>query len=248
MKKMLFVVSLLLLPLWLKAQVGSHRNELAVGLNGGYMLSNVGFMPKVTQGLHGGLTGGVSIRYVSEKYFNTICSIYAEVNYAQAGWKEKIVDLNDRAVINPETGLAEQYSRTIDYVQIPVFAHLAWGREDRGMQFFFRLGPQFGLMLGERTAMNFDRSKANLQDRANREMTQYGMPVENKFDYGIVGGGGIEYIVPRVGHFLLDARYYYGLANIYGSTKRDYFAKSNLTNIVVKLTYLFDITKTHHKK
>ena len=70
------------------------------------------------------------------------------------------------------------------------------------------------------------------------------MPVEHKIDYGIVAGIGMEYTIPKVGHFLLDGRYYYGLGNIYGDSKRDYFAKSNLSNIVVKLTYLFDITKT----
>ena len=47
-----------------------------------------------------------------------------------------------------------------------------------------------------------------------------------------------------VGHFLLEGRYYYGLGNIYGSTKRDYFGKSNFGNIVVKATYLFDIKRT----
>lgn len=54
----------------------------------------------------------------------------------------------------------------------------------------------------------------------------------------------MEYSIPKVGHFLLEGRYYYGLGNIYGNSKRDYFAKSNIGNIVIKLTYLFDITKT----
>ena len=58
----------------------------------------------------------------------------------------------------------------------------------------------------------------------------------------------MEYSVPRVGHFLLEARYYYGLGNIYGASKRDYFGKSNFGNIVVKLSYLFDITKTRKKQ
>ena len=35
--------------------------------------------------------------------------------------------------------------------------------------------------------------------------------------------------------------YYYGLGNIYGDSKRDYFARSNHSNIVVKLAWLFDI-------
>lgn len=248
MKKLSFSVMMLLFALCTNAQVGSHRNDFAIGVNGGYVLSNVGFTPKVTQAMHGGMTGGVSFRYTSEKYFKTLCSIYAEVNYAQVGWTEDIVDLDDVPVVNTATGLAEKYSRTIHYVQVPVFAHLAWGKEDKGFQFFFQAGPQFGFMLSESTKMNFDLNNVNLRDRANSEMTQYTMPVEHKFDYGIVAGVGVEYVIPKVGRFLLDARYYYGLANIYGDSKRDYFAKSNLSNIVVKASYLFDIIKTNNKK
>lgn len=242
MKHPLLSLFLLFYPLLLTAQVGSHRNEFAVGVNGGYVLSNVGFVPKVTQTFHGGMTGGVSFRYISEKYFQTLCSIHAEINYVQAGWKEDIVNLQNESVLNKNTGLAEEYSRTINYIQVPVFAHLAWGKEQRGFQFFFQAGPQFGYMLNESTQMNFELNQANVKDRANTETTQYKMPVEHKFDYGIVAGIGVEYSLPKVGHLLLDARYYYGLGNLYGDTKRDYFARSNLSNIQLRLSYLFDIT------
>jgi hypothetical protein len=67
------------------------------------------------------------------------------------------------------------------------------------------------------------------------------MQVKNKLDYGIAAGLGLEYSVPKVGHFMLTARYYYGLGNIYGSRKRDAFSKSNHGNIVIKATYLIDL-------
>lgn len=226
------------------AQIGDHRNDLAVGVNMGYAMSSIGFTPKVTQSMHGGLTGGLTLRYVCEKYFNTVCSIYGEVNYMQAGWKENILTTDRQPVINKVTGKAEQYSRTINYVQIPLFAHLAWGREQKGVQFFFQAGPQIGFSIGESTNTNFKFEERNMDDRANKTCAQDTMAVENNFDFGIAAGLGIEYSIPKIGHFLLEGRYYYGLGNIYGDSKRDYFAKSNVSNIVVKLTYLFDITKT----
>ena len=61
----------------LQAQIGSHRNDLSVGVNGGYVMNSVGFDPKVPQKQAGGITGGLSVRYVCEKYFSTICSILA---------------------------------------------------------------------------------------------------------------------------------------------------------------------------
>ena len=228
----------------MKAQVGEHRSDFAVGFNGGCVFSNVGFVPKVTQGMLRGFTGGLTLRYVAEKYFSTICSVQAEVNYTQTGWKEKILDINDNPVINGVTGLSEEYSRKMNYIQVPVFAHLAWGREQRGIQFFFQAGPQFGYFLSESTTSNFEWSERNMKDRSNKTCAQDTMAVEHKVDYGIAVGGGIECSIPKLGHIQLEARYYYGLGNIYGDSKRDYFAKSNLGSIVVKLAWLFDITRT----
>ncbi len=125
--------------------------------------------------------------------------------------------------------------------QVPLFAHLAWGREKKGLNFFFQAGPQFGLMLGESTSTNFTLANANIEARSNKVIAQDSMSVERKFDYGIAGGIGLEYSIPRLGHFLLEGRYYYGLGNIYNATKRDYFGKSNHSTIMIKLTYLTDM-------
>ncbi|OYP70332.1 MULTISPECIES: porin family protein [unclassified Prevotella] len=245
MKKLYLILSLAMMPfLSVMSQIGEHRNDFTLGVNGGYILSNVSFTPKVTQGYHGGLTGGLSMRYVCEKYFKTIASVYAEVNYSQLGWKEDILDINNQAVINPVTGLAENYSRTINYVQVPILAHLAWGKEYKGVSFFVNLGPQFGFYLSEKTKSNFNVKDCNMNDRVSTVVAQDTMAVENKFDYGIAVGAGMEYTVPKVGHFLIEARYYYGLGNIYGDSKRDYFGSSNFGNIIIKAAYLFDITKT----
>lgn len=244
MRKLIILAAATLLPLLASAQVGQHRNDLSIGVNGGYILSDVGFDPKVNQKMHGGVTGGISFRYVCEKYFNTICAVQAEVNYAKIGWKEDILDLSDQPVINAATGAPETYSRTMNYIQIPVFAHLGWGREQRGFQFFFQAGPQIGIYLSEKEEISFSKDNINLDDRSNKIVAQYDMPVENKFDYGIAGGLGLEYSHPKVGHFQIEGRYYYGLGNIYGDSKKDYFGKSNFGNIVIKMTYLFDLTKT----
>ena len=205
-------------------------------------------MPTVSQTFHGGLTGGLSYRYVCEKYFKSICSIYGEINYAQIGWKEEILDIEDKPVINQETGLEEQFQKTLSYIQFPIMARLAWGRERKGFNFFFQVGPQFGLYLSEKVKSNFELEKRNVDDRVNKIIEQDTMKVENKFDYGIAGGLGLEYSHPKVGHFIIEGRYYYGLGNIYHDSKRDFFGRSNFGNIVVKLTYLFDIFRTKNDK
>ena len=248
MKKHLISALLLLLPTMLAAQIGEHRNTLSVGVNGGYNLTSIRFTPKVVQGMHGGLTGGLSMRYTVEKYFSTIASIAAEVNFSRMGWKEDIRDIDDQPVINAVTGLPEEYSRTISYIQVPLLAHLAWGRENKGVNFFVNAGPQFGVYLSESTTTNFDWATRNTSDRANTIVAQDTMSVENKFDYGIALGVGMEYAHPAVGRFLVEGRYYYGLGNIYGDSKRDYFGSSNFGTITVKVAWLFDVTRYVSKK
>lgn len=229
-----------------KAQVGEHRNQYAIGVHGGCNLSRVELLPKVNQKLKQGIDAGLIVRYTCEKYFKTICSIYAEVNYAQVGWKEDILDIDNQPVIITDTKQAMAYSRTINYIQVPVFAHLAWGREERGLNIFVNAGPQFGFYLSDSKDTNFDvkNMPKTDNDRVSPVVAQDTMAIKNKLDYGIALGLGAEYSIPKVGHFLAEARYYYGLGNIYGASKRDYFGKSNYGQIVLKLSYLFDITRT----
>lgn len=238
MKKWLILLTCL--PSFATAQVGEHRNLLSVGVNGGYTMSNVSFVPTVLQKQHGGLTGGFTLRYVCEKYFKTICSVQAEVNYTQAGWKEDIIDGDDNPVTLPD-GTQKQYARTVNYLQIPVFAHLAWGREERGAQFFFQVGPQIGVFLNESTQTNFPlNGEYDGRSGASRQDT---MSVENNFDYGIAAGIGMEHTLGKNMRVVVEGRYYYGLGNLYGDSKRDYFGRSNLGNIIIKLALLFDLKK-----
>ncbi len=240
-KTLILALLLMALPLRMMAQVGEYRNDFSVGGGAGVALNTISFVPKVTQGMHIGPMAGVTARYVCEKYYSMICSVVAEINYTSLGWTEDILDPNDQKVVNQVTGETEEYSRTIGYLQVPFFAHLAWGKEHKGFNFFFRAGPQIGLMLGESTSTNFSVQTANVGSRSNKTIEQDTMSVERKFDYGIAAGLGVEYSIPKVGHFLLEGRYYYGLGNIYNDTKRDYFGRSNHNTIMIKLTYLMDV-------
>ena len=247
------------------AQVGEYRNDLAIGGSIGYSMSSVGFVPKVPQSQLLGMTAGFTARYTCEKYFNSICSIVAEVNYAQIGWKERIWDLKDEPVVmHNDTSQVLQYSRKMTYVQVPLLARLGWGRERSGAQFFFQVGPQFGIYLSDKNDTNFDihdpAFDPKITDgyfspdyrysslRSSHVVAQDTMAVENKIDYGIAVGAGVEFSQSHLGHFIIEGRYYYGLGNLYGSSKRDYFARSNFGNIVIKCTYLFDIVRTKNSK
>ena len=55
------IATCLATSLMCKAQIGAYRNNFSIGFNGGYVLSNVGFNPRVDQGYHGGITGGMFV-------------------------------------------------------------------------------------------------------------------------------------------------------------------------------------------
>lgn len=250
MKRLFFIFSFLLFfMVTTVAQVGEYRSEFAVGVNGGYMLSNVGFQPTVPQSMIGGFTGGITLRYTCEKYFKSICAIVAEVNIAQTGWKEKILDNDNQPVYyvdDPSDAL--RYERRATYLQIPLMARLGWGRERKGLQGFIQIGPQIGIFMNESTSTNLVPGKETVTARTSNIVAQDSMAIEKKFDYGITGGAGVEFSIPKVGHFILEGRYYYGLGNIYGNSKSDYFGKSNYGQIVIKATYLFDIFRSKNDK
>ena len=230
MKKILVAALACMFTMPMMAQLGEERHNLAVGVNVGMNMTKVDLSPRVKMKSHNGMTFGVTARYMSEKYFKMMCGIQAEINYTQRGWQENIED-----------GTDDTYSRTMNYIEVPLLAHLAFGKDaiDKGMKFFVNLGPQVAYFLSEKEKMSESWDPSHRPNGVNQ---QYGKWVENKFDYGLLGGIGME-LSTKAGHFLLEGRYYYGLADFWGSTKKDDFGRSGHSYMGVKLTYLFDITK-----
>ncbi len=223
-------IFLLVTGVALHAQMGEQRYNMSVGINGGVNYANVSFDRHRIQ--QKGLLGpniGLTARYISEKYFAMICGIQVELNYSQRGWDKRFEDSEGN--VDNTVG----YTRKMNYIEVPLLAHLAFGR-DVGVQFFINLGPQIGYMIGD------SESHFGLSDEA-LQSEEYGKPIANRFDYGIAGGAGLEVRTRKAGNFLIEGRYFFGLADFYNSAKKDYFSRSAHNVITVKLTYLFDITK-----
>lgn len=209
-------------------QLQEQRHNFSIGVNGGVNLNTVSFEPRIRLSTYMTPTFGVTARYISEKYFKMICGIQTEINYSPHGWKELIED-----------GSGDTYHRQMNYVEVPLLAHLAFGSDERGGRFIVNLGPQVGFLLSEKEVKSATWDTSN---RTNGIVEQYGYMADRKFAYGIVVGAGAE-IRTGIGHFVLEGRYYYGLSDFYNNTKKDVFSRSGISAIVGKLTYLFDIRK-----
>ena len=206
------------------AQVGDLLNNFSLGANAGINLTSAQFSPTVRQNQLSGAVFGVTARYISEKYFGMTCGIRMEVNFSQHGWKEFVEDFDDL-----------KYQRTLNYIDIPFLAHLAFGKK---CQFFIDGGPQIGFFLSDKSKISGDWNSIS-----GVTVEQHTLDVKHKFDYGIAGGVGVELKTRKAGNFLIEGRYYYALSDFFGNEKKDYFGRSANTTISIKLTYLFDITK-----
>lgn len=226
----LLLLSVVCYPLSLFAQVGEPRTDLAIGGSGGFVMNKVSFKPSVRQTLKNGATFGFTARYTCEKYFSMLCAFQGEVNFSQAGWKEKT---------DEETG---SYQRTVNYVQMPLLANLGYGRERGGVKGFLVIGPQLGFCIGESTK---EGARYNVPQALVGGKDQHELNVEKKFDYGITGGLGIDISTKNGHHFIVEGRYFYGLSDVFKNSKKDPFARSANGTITAKVSYLFDIKKTN---
>ncbi len=124
--------------------------------------------------------------------------LQVELNYSQRGWKEQETSGN--------------FQRRLNYFEMPVLTHFYLGNKFRWM---FNLGPKIGYLLSE-------SSQNAVHSSTNPENT---MPVSNKFDYGICAGSGFELVMGATS-YVLEARYSFGLSDVFPNSKADTFENS----------------------
>lgn len=201
-----------------------YASNVAVGVKGGADLSRMFFNPSVKQGFKPGAMAGVMFRYIEENHFGLI----AELNFVQRGWKENFEEA------------PFSYSRTMNYLMLPVMAHIYFGRRGR---FFVNAGPEIGLRLSDSYKADFDVTKApDIEGFPKYHTTeQYSEPIKQRVDYGICAGLGGEFSVNRRNSLALEVRFYYGLGNLFSSARKDFFNASNSMNLEFTLGYWFRV-------
>lgn len=219
-------VLLLIVPAAFPASAQRHYlPHVHVGAHAGASLSQQSFYPSVKESMLPGMMFGFSFRYAEERHVGLI----AELNIEQRGWKENF------------DGAPFEFQRRLTYIELPLMTHIFFG--SRTVKGFFNLGPEVGYMIGNKATSNFPLSDLpDVKDfPANRRYEQMTMDVKNRFDYGITAGAGVEFIIARRHSILLEGRYYYGLGNIFPSSKKDTFSASRGSSIQITLGYMFRI-------
>ncbi len=222
MRKSILLAVLLSVCSFAAAQT-HYRASLYAGVKGGVEMSKMFFNPSVKQKMPMGMTAGVTFRYVEEAHFG----LQAEINFAQRGWEYNFEEA------------PYSYRRTLNYIDVPVLAHIYFGSRGR---FFFNAGPQVSFLLGDSYSANFDINDFKslpdfpINDRTN---TQFTAAPQHKLDYGIAAGLGGEFNVAKRHIVSLEARFYYGLGNLFKSEHAVMFRASNQMGISVTAGYWF---------
>jgi opacity protein-like surface antigen len=197
-----------------------------VGAHAGMSMSRVSFYPKTKQMNLPGMQFGLSFRYAEERHVGLL----AELNIEQRGWREDFEEANHQF---------EYWHRTT-YVELPVMTHIFFG--SRVVKGFFNLGPEIGYMIGDKVHANFDYENPVSVPGfpyEYRQLDQMKLKIKNRFDYGITAGAGVEFIIRKRHCIQLEGRYYYGLGNLFPSSKKDEFSASRGSSILVTLGYMF---------
>lgn len=209
------LLTLLCLPVFASYAQYNTLNEWYLGPNGGASLSSITLVPKlVDKRFSTGSTAGLTLRYISEEHFG----LQTELNMVQSGWEED------------EQGLGQDYSykRTLNLIDLPFMLHAYTGKKT--FKTFLNLGARFNYLISE-----------NDQTRAGTTpLIQHGKTVEKPFQYGIVGGGGMEIHLKRL-VLGLDGRYTYYVSNVFSDAVGDDFSASNLQMITLNAYLLFRI-------
>lgn len=213
--------------------------EWNVGVNFGSNMSSASFatissnQPFKTK-MWPQFTGGITARYLSEKHLGII----AEINYIQQGWKQDFKDV-DRTEAEQMLLNSYEYQHQLNYLEIPILTHIYFGNKVR---FFINLGPKIAFLLSGKEKLN-DALATGLSDGTFPSWLpteQYFLKAQRKFDYGLVGGLGVEFRT-GIGNFLVEGRYGFGLGDFFKSSKSDPFQRSANRNITIKATYLIKL-------
>lgn len=205
------------------------KTDFSMGVGSGMTFHNVDFVPRILQTNKKGVFGGVAFRYISEKHWG----IQTELNFSNRGWQEDWT----------QTDSTFAYSRSLNYLEMPVLTHLYFGKNKR---FFVNIGPQFSYLINESHDMNepltayIKKQKEDVPD--NPEIGAQYESIQKKFEYGIVGGMGFE-LRTGIGIFDLEGRYYFGLSDIFNNRKADTFSRSAHRIIEAKISYFFPLFK-----
>ena len=171
----------------------AFAGKTTFGVKAGLNVSNVYGTPEywdeATKG-KAGFTGGVFLNYALNDNF----SLQPEILFTQKGFGSTLFDDIDLLEIDMTVSL--------DYFELPVLAKYAFSADKKFRPTLFA-GPSFAYCFGSEVAFSWWLFSGNADFSSVTHVT----------DFGVVLGGGFDYILSR-GTVVFDGRFTYGFTNV----------------------------------
>jgi hypothetical protein len=127
-----------------------------------------------------------------------------------------------------KTAADYSYSRRMTFVEMPFLMHAYTAVSST--RFFLNVGPKFSYLLSEKEI-----------DRSPVVYPQIGKSSQHPFQYGVLGGAGLEvHLGPTV--LGLEGRYCYNLSNLFNDAIGEDFVTSDLQVVTLNLYLLFQLS------
>lgn len=214
---------LALLPLCAHAE-DHYKAQISVGVRGGASLAEMSMLPSPKQTLLAGSAGAVQLRYQEEKMFGLV----AELGWTTRGWAEDFL------------GRPLRYRRSLTALTLPVMTQFNFG--GRRLRGFVNMGPEVSYIISDGIDSNFDYTNPQGTSQwpsTPRATAQLTATLSQRIDYGITAGLGAEYRLTPRHSCTLEARFYYGLANVFPSAPADPFNAARCMNLELTAGWWF---------
>jgi hypothetical protein len=220
--KKILILLLVILPF-------AVQSQLHVGIRGGYSISSVAFIPSYKQhSLYDWpFDAGIVFKYFDLEYFG----FQGEINVTQRGYRLPLSDENTLDDI-------KHYKRISTYAEIPLFMQIR--AKYNNIFIHFNAGVTASYMIN---------SYHGSDTSGVYHMQKYEMNIlrDNSFDYGLMGGLGIGYDF-KFGTIQVEARYHYGLGDLYYHKFEGNPMRSPMRLQNISFTYLYNISSLFEKR
>lgn len=187
------------------AGIGQAGAQHYIGIRGGYGSGTARFYPKPETGSVWGLYhGGVSWKFYTDEAF--VGGVQADLLYMQQGFKVWSMGIDPENV--DKRRRIGYYQRTTDAVMMPVMwqPHIYMFRQR--LRIFMNAGITFSYVMSSKERTVDYQAETDVANDYEMKLTR-----DNRFGYGLVGGGGISYVAGRM-EFFTEVRYYIGYSDI----------------------------------
>ncbi len=202
--------------------------QISLGIRGGMNYSTMDFTNnpefKYQKPLYRtAFQGGIFIQYANDPHVG----LQGEFNYNQKGWSEAT-----------NTTTSTQYARQINYLEFDALTNVFIGK--KSFRFIVNIGPYAAYALD---AMEWKKDISTGEETSSAYI--FTDSLDNRLDYGLLIGAGFEYVF-SFGTIHLEARYSFGLGNMYKNKSRASELSQNRV-ISVTLGYAYNFRRKKDK-